>query len=62
MLRESSECFCEFVIYGNAVETAWGMAPLRLKSSIPIADISAVETVGSKNTNGKFLVSLLFLL
>lgn len=53
ILRESTECFCELLIYAGAVESTWGNVPIRLKSAIPIFDIASVETVGSKGAQGK---------
>lgn len=53
VLKESPIHFCELNIYYNAVESLWGMVPLQLKCSIPIFDISAVETHGKVQAKGK---------
>lgn len=49
MLRESSQCFCELWIYGQALEAAWGTVPLRPKARIPVLDIAQVAAVGGAN-------------
>jgi hypothetical protein len=53
VLKESPIYFCELHIYYQAIESLWGMIPLQLKCSIPIFDISAVETQGKVQAQGK---------
>jgi hypothetical protein len=63
VLKESPVYFCELHIYYQAIESLWGMIPLQLKCSIPIFDISAVETHGKVQAQGKQYLrkSLLFI-
>lgn len=52
MLSESEECFCVLRVYSRAVRTAWGMAPLDLRLSIPIWAIESVQLVTSIASKG----------
>lgn len=52
MLSESEECFCVLRVYSRAVRTAWGMAPLDLRLSIPIWAIDSVQLVTSIASKG----------
>jgi len=53
VLAESSTHYCVMRIFGRAVETLWGHAPLNCKTSIPICDIERVDTVAAKSSKGR---------
>lgn len=53
VLSESSTCFCVLRVYGKAVQSKWGMLPSQLRSSIPLAAVELVQTVGTVSKKGK---------
>ena len=56
VLKESPIHFCELLIYYTAVESLWGMIPLQLKCTIPIFEVSSVETQGKVQAKGREFV------
>lgn len=57
VLSESEDCFCVLRVYSRAVRTAWGMAPLDLRLSIPIWAIESVQLVTSIASKGELVVN-----
>ena len=55
MLCESSTQYCVLRIYYKVVESSWGTIPLKMKSSVPVADIKAVSAVSTKIKTGRSL-------
>lgn len=61
VLCESSQEFCVLKCFSKAVESAWGMIPLQLRTVIPASSIASVKTSTKKSSKGIFLsFSLLY--
>ena len=52
MLAESATEFCVLKCFQKAVQSAWGMVPLQIRTVVPTLSIEKLKTVTKKAAKG----------